>query len=318
MTSRTLAVCIRGFRPHTVGRAIVSALAESDEVVVTDDAGSLEHAVLTAGGGDRVRYVRNPRRLGPSLNAQAAVAASAGDAVIVLGDDDALLPGFREQTLGALDANPDAGAVFVDVDLHDCERTIQRTSLPAGWRSDPLMDFLAAREVPSLSATVFRRSAWDTGERLMPMPGDVAADVFAALRTADMGRGYVHLPQPLVARWATPGRLTTDGDFIYSAAIAALTAFSFSDHEYERLRRQWMAFWLRARAVWHLSNRKGAAALADVRHAGALDRRPVALPRHAALQLLSRRPGVYPAARAAFGVGRRLGRMTTAATGGHA
>lgn len=77
-------------------RAIASALAQDAddlEVVVADDGGGTED--IAAGFADpRVRYHRNPRPSGAMANLRFVSALARGEMVVVLDDDDRLLPGF--------------------------------------------------------------------------------------------------------------------------------------------------------------------------------------------------------------------------------
>src|SRR5437764_11178263 len=63
------------------------------EIVVSDnDSKDDTRAVVQAAGSSHIRYVKTPRALSMTLNWDFAVAQARGDYVLLIGDDDALMP----------------------------------------------------------------------------------------------------------------------------------------------------------------------------------------------------------------------------------
>jgi GalNAc5-diNAcBac-PP-undecaprenol beta-1,3-glucosyltransferase len=90
-------------RGALVGRAIESALAQpgSVEVVVVDDASADDTADRVAGYGDRVRYLRQDENLGPGAARNRGIREAHGELLILLDDDDELLPDAVAQVVAA-------------------------------------------------------------------------------------------------------------------------------------------------------------------------------------------------------------------------
>lgn len=84
-------------RHETLHYCIQSALAQQDfddyEIIVSDNASSpATRETVEAFQSEKIRYIRTPRRLAMTNNFEFAVAHSTGDYVIVIGDDDGLMP----------------------------------------------------------------------------------------------------------------------------------------------------------------------------------------------------------------------------------
>lgn len=89
--------------------SVLAAAGDDVEVVVSDNANEDETAAVLAGyvGDDRVHVVRQKELLPVADNWNAAYRASQGEYVLMLGDDDALLPGCFDTLRGLLDAHDD-------------------------------------------------------------------------------------------------------------------------------------------------------------------------------------------------------------------
>lgn len=89
--------------------SVLGAAGDDVEVVVSDNANEDETATVLAGyaGDHRVRVVRQENLLPVADNWNAAYRASRGEYVLMLGDDDALLPGCFDVLRGLLDAHDD-------------------------------------------------------------------------------------------------------------------------------------------------------------------------------------------------------------------
>jgi len=127
--------------------AVDSALAQTYphiEVVISDDGHQPDIAAFgrsLARTNTRVRYQRNPRTLGLAGNWNAAVALARGEYVIIIGDDDRLLPHFVERLLeiaGGADvvfSNQyliDATGARLEAESVELTRRFGRYHLPAG------------------------------------------------------------------------------------------------------------------------------------------------------------------------------------------
>ena len=137
-----VAVCIPTYnRAELVGGAIASALDQdyADLVVVVSDNASEDdtEVVVNSIGDPRIRYERRDRNYGLIDNLN-HVMTSGGDAefVVLLPDDDRLLPGSISRAVTALDEHPTAGFVHTTFDLIDTEeRVIARSQ---SWSSGSL------------------------------------------------------------------------------------------------------------------------------------------------------------------------------------
>jgi glycosyltransferase involved in cell wall biosynthesis len=105
-----VSILIPAYNEAFFGDAFASARAQDYdglEIVVCDDSPGTAIGERVTGVHDpRVRYVRNPERLGFEANFTECLRQSRGDYVKFLNDDDRLLPGCVANLAGALDANP--------------------------------------------------------------------------------------------------------------------------------------------------------------------------------------------------------------------
>jgi hypothetical protein len=241
-----------------------------------------------------VVYVRNPERLGPVRNSRAVVAASHGQAVCILGDDDVLLPAFAAETLAVLERRPSVGVVFTDfLADQDGRRGLRRSPAPAGVVDDPVSFCLS--HLPHLSSTVFRRDVWEAGEHAHPLTAGGSTDIVALLRSAELGGEFAHIAEPLVVVGCGPDRVSVQ------AAPGSLTGpsfdqLTFADPVHEARRRRMVIPYLHTCCYDELRDGNGAAALRYARRAAALGARGA---RHRRLRLLARWPALFPVARRA-------------------
>jgi glycosyltransferase involved in cell wall biosynthesis len=105
------------------------------EVIVVDDA-STDNTPDVVAGYPTVRYIRFPERRDLSAARNAAVAASRGQFVAFLDDDDLWLPHKLRRQVPFLEAHPEAGAVYSHVVVRmgrgDRLRPLERRP-PSGW-----------------------------------------------------------------------------------------------------------------------------------------------------------------------------------------
>jgi glycosyltransferase involved in cell wall biosynthesis len=248
-------------RPQLLRRAIASALSQDApvavEVIVGDDAD--EGAAIASEFDDaRLRYQANPERLGMAGNWNQLCDMAQGDYLLLLNDDDRLLPGFVETCVSAFHRMPDLGVVFTN---HFFDREgrweIRRCELPPGRHEDFSAKLLRYNPVP-VSASLFRRTAW---EQARTLPDTGSADLVLWGRIAERGWPFFYVGDPLMVYLPHAESVSGALSFRYDGVVA-LEALTMSDPEAERLRRQRLADALVARASAHLleGNRRGATA----------------------------------------------------------
>ena len=109
-------------RPHTVGDAVRSALAQTGvtvEVIVVDDSADHNAAgAVAALDDDRVRYLTNWKSSGgrPSIPRNLGAALARGALLHFLDDDDLVMPGHYATACAAFAAHSDVGVVFGTVE----------------------------------------------------------------------------------------------------------------------------------------------------------------------------------------------------------
>ncbi|MGZ4246253.1 MAG: glycosyltransferase family 2 protein [Solirubrobacteraceae bacterium] len=166
------------------------------ELVVSDNDSTEDVAGFVQGlGDDRVRYVRTDRFVPVTENWNNALRHSRGEYVIMLGDDDALLPGYLSRQRALIDRFERPDAIYTGAFLYAYPGVLP--DAPEGWLQ------------PNLHAPFFGGAA----EPFMLPRADArdlahAAPDFRALY--DFNMQYV-----LVARDAID-RLSGDGDFFRS------------------------------------------------------------------------------------------------------
>lgn len=110
MKAPLVSVVIPAYHERHFEDALRSALAQTFadlEVVVCDDSGDERIAAAVARAGDpRVRYERNPARLGFGANFSRGFALARAPYVKFLNDDDRLAPRCLEALLAAMESNP--------------------------------------------------------------------------------------------------------------------------------------------------------------------------------------------------------------------
>ena len=105
-------------RASTLARAVGSVLAQTHaelEVLVGDDGSTDATAELLAelaAGDERVRVLTRPSNLGMVANMDATLHGGRGEFVMLLADDDWLVPGCVEATLAELHAHPAAAGAL--------------------------------------------------------------------------------------------------------------------------------------------------------------------------------------------------------------
>jgi glycosyltransferase involved in cell wall biosynthesis len=316
----TVSICIRGWRRDTLPRAIESVLAQGRddvEVIVGDDGGDVGDVVARF-GDPRVHYRRSPAPMTMSAHVRALLSESRGRYVGLLDDDDRLLPGYLDATIGRLDADPSVGIAFTNY-FYDVGGRLHERKWPlADGRHER---FLAAilRGCPiAASAALIRRAAWEDGERRHPLRDDTFADATMWMRAAEAGWAFHFVDDRLAVYAVHPGQ-TTHGQqqHIRDRSVRLWQSFRFDDAESERLRRRRLAEALLIRANLHLRRRRIGSAARDVRAARAAapgrfgEREVVALlgARQFAARLLARHPVLVGPALSAWRFLQRLDRI---------
>jgi hypothetical protein len=237
-----VSICIPAFnRPLELMDAVQSVLAQDYgdfEVVISDDSGNLGDAVDSI-ADSRLRYFRNPHRLGMAANWDCAVNHSRGKLIGLLMDDDRLLPGYLSAVVAAFDADPLVDVVFTDHLYDDAGSLAPRSCrLGAGRWEGFLIAYLEHMPVP-ISATMMKRAVWAA---VTPLPDLWAADVVAHLRAILAGCVFCYLPEPLMVYRRHAGQLSKIGERMAADTVAAWQLFGFSPgSREEKLRRNHIA-----------------------------------------------------------------------------
>jgi glycosyltransferase involved in cell wall biosynthesis len=177
------------------------------EVIVIDDSpAQLVRAIVDQLADGRVRYFRNPERLGTGLSYRRAIELATGELLAVINDDDVWEATFLETLVGALLDFPQAAIAFADHwvlkgDVVDPEETDRLSELwgRAGLRSGLHQPFrqlaVIDRAVSIAIASVFRREA----VAATPIPAEVggAYDLYLAYALSRGGAGAVYVDQRL-------------------------------------------------------------------------------------------------------------------------
>jgi glycosyltransferase involved in cell wall biosynthesis len=132
-----ISVCIPAFnRPKLLLEAVESCFAQAHrplEILVGDDSPDDATATAVNGivppSGVAIRYVHNASSLGQAGNVNTLFGAARGPRLVLLHDDDALLPGGLDLLIRAWDAHDDVAAVYGKQQYVDDARAVlaQRT-----------------------------------------------------------------------------------------------------------------------------------------------------------------------------------------------
>jgi glycosyltransferase involved in cell wall biosynthesis len=273
-------------RPHFLRAAIRSVLdqdMDGIQVVVGDD-GDLGASVVAEVGDSRLRYVRNSERLGMAGNWNRLLELAETDFVMLLMDDDRLMPGFLTKCLAAFASNPDLGVVFTNHLFEEAGSLTERDSLIRGGRYDRFETEFAARTPVAVSAALLRMRA---AREVMPLPDTPAADLALFGRIAARGWPFYYIDEPLMIYRVHGSNLSATPEF-RTASVPAWESLHFNDPEAERLRQDRLAEALMNRAALRLQRGETKDAGADLARArqlaGRLDTRA------AVFAFLSRHP----------------------------
>ena len=230
-------VCIRANeRREGLRRAIASALDQDTddlEVVVSEDSGDLED--VAAGFGDpRVRFHRNPGPHGSIANLRYVSSLARGEMVVVLDDDDRLLPSFLSVAGAPMERDESIGVVCTGF-LREADGAVRpyRLPVPPGRIESPLRMILTGHP-PGRSATLIRRVALEQGEHEFPLRPDGIGDLTTWLRAGAAGWGFWSVPEPLAVVSVRRGQMSASEP--PARLIDTLERFEFDDPTAETAR----------------------------------------------------------------------------------
>lgn len=202
--------------------AVASALAQTSpdiEVIISDDgedAAIREFAEEQTRVDARVRYRRNPKRLGLGGNWNAVAQAARGEYLVIIGDDDRLLPRFVEALLSA--RNGETAVVFsnhhvIDRNGSRLEAVTQQFLVSYG------RDVLPPGELVTPAASVWRNSVpmssslirTADAQRLGIKPDLNTPEIELFARLAAEGKRFVFVPEYLAEYRVHPQSETAAG-----------------------------------------------------------------------------------------------------------
>jgi glycosyltransferase involved in cell wall biosynthesis len=163
-------------RPSLLPRAVESArrAGANVEIVVVDD-GSTDETSAVCASFRNIVHIRLEQQRGVGCARSAGIAASSGEFIAFLDDDDARLPGSIDRQLAILDAAPGAALVYGQVHLATQSLSVDGSQpfpqfCPSG---DVFWALIDGNFIPSCSAVV-RRSAVESVGGMFPsaMPAD--------------------------------------------------------------------------------------------------------------------------------------------------
>jgi glycosyltransferase involved in cell wall biosynthesis len=224
--SPRVSILIPAYNPRFFGPCLAGAVAQTYddvEILVGDDSGGteIEQAVAAARGG-RVRYLRNPARLGFHGNFASLFGRATGEYVKFLNDDDVLEPRCVERMVAAFDSlGPRAALVTSRRQLIDATGTVFPDTAATAPLADrdclfkgrPFGDEMLLRSVNLVgepSAAMFRRAdvapVGGTLFRIAEHEYTCLADLALWLRLL-AGGSLVYLAEPLCRIRVHAGRL---------------------------------------------------------------------------------------------------------------
>ena len=153
-------------------RCLQSILAQTHqdfEVTLLDDGASDDYRAWAASLGDvRVRYVRNPVRLGAMRNMFQAIAAGRGRYTLAFHEDDLIGSRYLEAAVAILEADPACGFVGGEVQQFDhdptpaeLDRPVPASSIERYPDQTAFVRALARGVNPMFGSIVYRRAAVD-------------------------------------------------------------------------------------------------------------------------------------------------------------
>jgi len=119
--------------------SILSQTFSDFEVIVSDNCSSDATSDVVQGCNDsRVRYSRNDRNVGVTLNRNRCLELAQGEYVCILGDDDLYAPSFLERESTMLDRHPSVG--FVHCAVYQIDASGNRQRLVQAYPHDSVLE----------------------------------------------------------------------------------------------------------------------------------------------------------------------------------
>lgn len=213
-----ISVCIPAYnRPDTIKQTIQSVIDQTEkdwELIVTDDSDNKNvESVVISFSDPRIRYTKNPNRLGMEGNWNMGLTLAKGQYIKLLMDDDYLHPTCLAEQALILDQLPRVVLVCADYEVVNGENQHIKMS---NMKKDPyrlfLRDYvengfafilaylLGKRKVGLPSAMLFRKSTLAVSGLVNPNAG-FAADSDLWLRLCEFGDFAYCDKKLLVMRW---------------------------------------------------------------------------------------------------------------------
>jgi glycosyltransferase involved in cell wall biosynthesis len=208
-------------RAKLVSKAIDTSLAQTIpcEVILCDHGSTDNTPEVAASYGDRIRYIRKEKDLGPIVCWRDGIEHASGDVVHINYDDDWIDPQFMERTLALL--TDDVGFVYTRTRIHtpgEAETKVLQEH-PAGVHpvSKVVQHLLRAKLTISPGCAIFRKK--DLLKNLLTeIPGakgvygknsGVGEDLLLFLLTSLDYPRYAHIAEPLAHFLAHPSSITS-------------------------------------------------------------------------------------------------------------
>lgn len=188
-------------RAHLLPQALEAALAQtypSLEVVVSDNASSDDTAsVLARYACPRLVAVRQPETIPPIQNINACLERATGDFVLVLSDDDVIVPECVAKLVAELMAHPGATVAWGRTRKERIDGTLIAVTAPGPKRVEPgleyVLEWIDDRRETAFCCTMYHTEALRQLGGFPPFSaGDAAARGAVALRGT-----VVHCPEVL-------------------------------------------------------------------------------------------------------------------------
>jgi glycosyltransferase involved in cell wall biosynthesis len=210
----------------------------------------------------RVRYFRNPERLGPAAAHGRAIDEATAPILGVLNDDDLWEPTLVERLFAALGAEPDAALAFGDhwVILEGRKDDAASDELTRKWRRDALACglhrpfqrlALIDKSVPLAVAALFRKAALG-GDRIPSSVGG-SYDYYLSYLLCRDGQGAVYVPERLASWRLHASNLTSVPSLERAEEGAFVTSVIASDRRVAGLRMELRA--QQSEALWAVATR---------------------------------------------------------------
>lgn len=234
MPTPKVSVCIANYNyGRFLGECIRSVLDQNFddlEVIVVDNCSTDDSAGVVARIGDsRVRFFQNRFNLGMIGNYSRSMELAQGDYLTFLDSDNAISPGWLEEAVALLDANPDIGFVYpARMDIDEAGRpTGDRYGWPEShvWDAkEELRHLVVTRISVPFSAAVVRRSLADAAGPLdteASYPFDI--DFWARVCLTTPKTAYVN--KPMLRYRSHDGRSSSYTSFQYEQNLYGMSNY---------------------------------------------------------------------------------------------